>query len=249
MPPVVCLAFFDVHKGCLINVFNLYIVNCLLWNDMSKHVALIMRPTVIEFVVCDGTYGTCENCEQNLAWLLFLAVSAPPSWHFGRQFLIRNHGWQLCFLTVAWRTNRNHYRERCIMGTPAGNVPARTQPDVMRRKQQCTAVSPAWQFWLLLQVTLTAACLICVARNWLIMCACVCVQFGNWESLSWGERGGGGGRILGLEKQLHLTLPSSDLSLLLPPSLSGFLCCLFLSFVSLFVLDIFSLLFPVIFVS
>jgi len=121
MSPAVCLAFFDVHKAGLINVFNLYIVNCFLWNDMSKHVALITRPTVIE-LVCDGTYGTCEYCEQNLVWLLFLAVSALPSWHFGRQTLIRSHGWQLCFLTVALRTNRNHYHERCIMGKPAGNV-------------------------------------------------------------------------------------------------------------------------------
>jgi len=68
-----------IKPAGLINVFSLYIVNCLLWNDMSKHVALIMRPTVIEFVVCDGSYGTCEYCEQNLAWLLFLAVSALPS--------------------------------------------------------------------------------------------------------------------------------------------------------------------------
>ena len=59
-------------------MFNLYVLNCLLWNDMSKHVALIMRPTVIEFVVTDGTCGTCEYWEQNLAWLRFLAVSALP---------------------------------------------------------------------------------------------------------------------------------------------------------------------------
>jgi hypothetical protein len=75
---VECLALFDVHKADLTDMFNLYILNCLLWNDMSKHVALTMRPSVIEFVVCDGTYGTCEYCEQNLAWLLFLSVSALP---------------------------------------------------------------------------------------------------------------------------------------------------------------------------
>ena len=91
MSPFVVLALCYVHKAGLINMFNLYILNCLLWNDMSKHVALIMRQTVIEFVVCDGTYGTREYCEQNLAWLLFLAVSALPSRYFGRQTVIRNH--------------------------------------------------------------------------------------------------------------------------------------------------------------
>jgi len=235
MSPVVCLAFFDVHKAGLINVFNLYTVNCLVWNDVSKHVAFIMRPTVIEFVVCDGT---CEYCEQNLAWLLFLAVSALPSWHFGRQTLIRSRGWQLCFLTVAWTTETITVsvalwvcRQEML-----DDVPAPTQPDVMRLKQQCTAVSPAWQFWWLLQVTLTATCLICVARNWFCVCTGLCVRAFAIRKL---------GKFIFLEKQLHLILPSSLLSLLLPPCR----CWLFLSFVSLFVLDIFSLLFPVIFVS
>lgn len=67
---------------------------------MPKHVALIMRPTLIEFVVCDGTYGTCEYCEQNLAWLRFLAICIAAV-DISGDGLIRSQSAQLCFVTVA----------------------------------------------------------------------------------------------------------------------------------------------------
>jgi hypothetical protein len=127
-------------------MFNLYILNCLLWNDMSKHVALIMRPTVIEFVVCDGTYGTCEYCEQNLAWLRFLAVCIAAVDISGERLLFGQF-WTVFFCCDGRLKNKQQYRELYIMGTAAGNVKTMC-PHLrsLRHKQQCTAVCPAWQF-------------------------------------------------------------------------------------------------------
>ena len=59
----------------------------------------------------------------------------------------------------------------------------------------------------------------------------------------------GGGEDLGMGETATFNIASILFSFLLPPSQSGFLCQLCISFFSLFLLDILSLLFHVLFIS